>query len=81
METVLPRPLVAKSICCCEVGRVELKMKESENSIGCSTEHEGFPSVCLSLSVLQIAYFSYRYHCGDAEERDLTKEHAITGYH
>ena len=64
-------PTVRESICCCEIERVELKMNESENSVCCITEHEGFSSVCLNVWVLQTAYCSYRYHYGDAEQRNI----------
>ena len=31
--------------------------------------HEGFESVCLNVWVLQIAYFNYRQHYGEKEEK------------
>ena len=45
--------------------------EESASEISCITDHEGFESVCLNVWVLQAAYSSYRYHYGDAEEKDI----------
>ena len=46
------------------------------NCVNMLTNHEcicccelGFESMCLDVWVLQAAYFSYRYHYGDAEEK------------
>ena len=64
-------PTARESICCCEIDRIKLKMEENEESISCITQHEGFPSVCLNVWVLQAAYSSYRYHYGDAEETNI----------
>ena len=64
-------PTSRECICCCEVERVVLKKEENSSEISCITDHEGFESVCLNVWVLQAAYFSYSYHYGDAEERDI----------
>ena len=48
-----------------------MKKEESASEISCITNHEGFESVCLKVWVLQAAYFSYRYHYGDAEEKNI----------
>ena len=58
-------------LCCCEVERVVMKKEESASNISCITDHEGFVPVCLNVWVLQTACFSYRYHYGDAKERDI----------
>ena len=58
-------------ICCCEVERVVLKKEESSREISCITDHEGFESVYLDVWVLQTAYYSYRYHYGHLEEKDV----------
>ena len=64
-------PTSHKCICCCVIERVVMKKEESASKISCITNHEGFESVCLNVWVLQAAYFSYRYHYGDAEKKDI----------
>ena len=64
-------PTSHECICCCEIERVVMKKEEIASKISCITDHEGFDSVCLNAWVLQAAYFSYRYHYGDAEEKDI----------
>ena len=64
-------PTNHECICCCEVETVVNKFQESENDISCITHHEGFESVCLNVWVLQTAYFNYRQHYGEAEEKTV----------
>ena len=70
MVTVI-MPTSRESICFCEVERVVMKKEENASKISCITNHEGFGSVCLNVWVLQIAYYNYRYHYSDAEEKDI----------
>ena len=64
-------PTSRECVCCCEIDQVMLKKEESANWNTCITEHEGFDSVCLNVWVLQAAYFNYRYHYGNTEEREI----------
>ena len=59
-------------VCCCEVDAIESKIQESQNDIiQCTTDHEGFLSVCLDVWVLQTAYYNYRKKCGEAQGKSL----------
>ena len=64
-------PTNRECICCCEVESVVQRKEEGASEIRCIIDHEGFESVCLNVWVLQAAYFTYRYHYGDAEERNI----------
>ena len=57
-------PINAVCLCCREIDKVVNKLKESEGTMSCITEHEGFEPVCLNVWVLQAAYFQYRQHYG-----------------
>ena len=37
--------LLERSLCCCEIGSVQLKKEESELKVACINEHEGFTGV------------------------------------
>ena len=57
-------PSNAECLCCREIDKVVNKLEESEGTVSCITEHEGFEPVCLNVWVLQAAYFQYRQHYG-----------------
>ena len=61
-------PTRRECISCCEVESIVEKKQENVN---CIINHEGFQTVCLDVWVLQAAYFNYRQHYGDAEERAI----------
>ena len=64
-------PTSKECICCCEVERVVMKKEVSTRKISCTIDYEGFDLVCLNVWVRQAAYFSYRHHYGDAEDKDI----------
>ena len=64
-------PSNRECICCTELPPIISKFEESENEIGCITDHEGFNSVCLDVWVLQTAYHYYRQRYGEAEEKTV----------
>ena len=52
-----PMPSVPESVCCHEIGQIWQKIEEqTEVQMSCITEHPGFQSTCLDVSVLETAF-------------------------
>ena len=66
-------PSLIESVCCKEIEATANKSDTSgsDGERACITEQEGFDTVCLNVWVLQANFFSYRYHYGTRDVRDV----------
>ena len=55
-------PSGVECVCCKEIPQIVNKL--SSEGVECIIVHPGFESVCLSIWVLETAYYSYRQHYG-----------------
>ena len=68
-------PTVLESICCCEIPQVEARKNSHGVHVPCITLHPGFQTACLDVWVLQIAYYSFRQHYGEAAQQGAIHEY------
>ena len=66
-------PTPVECVCCKEIDATANKSEGSVSgeAVECIADHEGFSAVCLNVWVLQASFFSYRYHYGTRDVRDV----------